>query len=468
MTTITTRPAGREILRPVRTTAILVVLLTAQLMAIIDVNAVNVAGATVRADLHSSGAGLQSIIASYMITYAIALITGARLGGRYGHRRMFLYGLAIFTAASLACGLAGTTAVLVGFRIAQGAGASLMIPQVFSLIQRHFIGPARVRALARYAAVVSVGVVVGQVLGGLLVSADLFGSGWRPVFWINVPIGIALLAYGPRVLPVDETTSARRLDVTGLVTLAASVLTFIVPLLYGQQEGWPVWCWIGLGAAVAIFAGFVALQRRAAEPLISGRVVRAPGMVPSLSAMFLMMAAYGGFLFTVALHLQNGLGFSPLRAGLTFAPMAVMFGVASLQWRRLPAAWHPWLPPVGMVVGVAGEVAMGLALAGGHRPGALFFAAGVPFSCGFGTVVSPLMARALGRVKPADASDASGLVTTVIQLAQAVGLAAIGSVYLAYVPAHGSARAVAIATGVEAVIGVFAAVCAIPRRASAP
>jgi MFS family permease len=157
----------------------LVVLLTAQMMSILDVNIVNVAGATVRADLHASGAGLQLVVAGYMIAYAITLITGARIGGIFGLRRTFLTGLTAFTFASLACALAGDTAMLITFRFVQGVGAAFMIPQVFSLIQRHFTGATRVRALGYYSAVIAGGVVLGQVLGGLLVDADLFGTGWR-------------------------------------------------------------------------------------------------------------------------------------------------------------------------------------------------------------------------------------------------------------------------------------------------
>ena len=317
-----TGPTTRGGARPVRTTAVLIILLTAQLMAILDSNIVNVAGATIRTDLHASGSGLQLIIAGYTIAYAVVLITGARIGGMLGHRRVFLAGLATFTLASLACGLADDSAMLIGFRLAQGAGAAFMIPQVFSMIQRHFAGAARVRALGRYAAVIAIGVVAGQVLGGVLVAADLWGTGWRPVFWINVPLGIGLFVAGTRLLPRDTETDARRLDIGGLLTLMATVLALVVPLVFGHEEGWPAWCFASLAGSVLLFAAFVAVQRRAVAPLMPGRVVRAHGMLPALGAMFLMMTSYSGYLFAIALHLQTALHYSPLRAGLTFVPMA--------------------------------------------------------------------------------------------------------------------------------------------------
>lgn len=179
------------------------IILTAQFMALLDVFIVNVAAPTIGSDLHASGAGLQLVIAGYTIAYAVLLITGARIGDLWGHRRVLLTGIALFTAASLACGLAQSTGELIGFRFAQGAGSALMVPQVLSLIQRNFTGEGRLRALSVYSAVLASGAAVGQSLGGVLVSADLFGAGWRPVFLVNVPIGLALLVLAPRVVPRD-------------------------------------------------------------------------------------------------------------------------------------------------------------------------------------------------------------------------------------------------------------------------
>src|SRR5262252_9942390 len=187
------RPAGRRAGSP---GAILAIVLTGQFMALLDASVVNVAAPSIHADLHASGAGLQLVIAGYVITYAVLLVTGARLGDILGHRRMFLAGLAAFTLASLGCGLATSTGILVTLRFVQGAGAAAMIPQVLSLIQRTFDGPARARPMRLYAAVLAGAAVAGQVVGGVLVSADLLGSTWRPVFLLNVPIGVILFLAG--------------------------------------------------------------------------------------------------------------------------------------------------------------------------------------------------------------------------------------------------------------------------------
>jgi len=178
---------------PGRPGLILGLVLGGQFMALLDLTIVNVAVPSMRTDLGASGAAMQFVVAGYTIAYAVLLITGARLGERLGYGRVFESGLALFTLFSLACGLAPDTGALIGFRLAQGVGAALMVPQVMSLIQRTFTGPSRVRALSVYTAVLATGGLAGQVLGGVLVSADLFGSGWRPVFLVNVPIGLALL-----------------------------------------------------------------------------------------------------------------------------------------------------------------------------------------------------------------------------------------------------------------------------------
>jgi EmrB/QacA subfamily drug resistance transporter len=461
-TTTIARPAARDdqrahATRALRPTAILTVLLGAQLMAILDVNIVNVAAATIQTDLHASGASLQLIIAGYLIAYAVLLITGARLGGLLGYRRTFLVGLGAFTAASLACGLAGSGGSLTAFRFLQGAGAALMIPQVFSLIQRHFEGPARARALGRYAAVIAGGVVAGQILGGVLVDANLWNTGWRPIFFINVPIGIALLVAGVRLLPRDAAEPGRRLDVPGLIALAAAVLAFVLPLVFGHQQGWPLWTWLSLGGSVVLFAAFAFVQSRVQHPLMPGRLFRVRGLVVAAATMFVMMVAYGGYLFSVALHLQAGLGYSPLHAGLTFVPMALSFGTASLNWRRLPARWHRVMIPVGLAVAAASLAVIAAVLHASATPNLWFFLAQVPFGLGAGVAFSPLMAQALAGVAPADASDASGVVTTTVQLAQVVGLAGIGSLYLSLVGSHGSTAAVTVAVasaGVACLIAV--------------
>ncbi|MGW1026930.1 MFS transporter [Streptomyces sp. NPDC002577] len=443
---------------------LLAVVLAAQFMALLDVFIVNVAAPTIGTELHASGADLQLVIAGYSITYSVLLITGARLGDRLGHGRVHLVGLALFTAASLACGLAQGSTELIVFRLVQGAGSAVMIPQVLSLIQRHFTGEARVKALGAYAAVIATGAAAGQVLGGLLVSADLFGTGWRPVFLVNVPVGVVLLAVGRRVLPRDHAAArerARGLDLPGLVLLGAAVSLFTVPLVLGQEEDWPLWSWLSLAAAAVLFGVFCTyesrLARRGGAPLIAPRVLRHPGMGLAVFRIIAVMAVNGGFLFALTLHVQGGLGYSALRAGLTFAPTAVVFGLVGLTWRTWPASWQRRLAPAGFVLTALSVAGVGLLLQGGDAGGALLYVAYAGVGVGLALGFSPTLTGALATVRPEDAADASGLLATVAQLGQLIGVAAFGTLFLNRLESFGAHSAY---TSAEALLACMYALTA--------
>ncbi len=204
--------------RPFRRGAMLFVLLTGQAMATIDNSIINVAAPAIRTDIGATGALLQMIIAGYLLAYAVLLITAARLGYDYGYRRVFIAGVAVFTMASLICGLAPDAATLIGARIAQGVGAALLVPQVLSLIQRHFEGAERARIVGYYSMILALGVTLGQLLGGVIVTVDIFGLSWRPAFLINVPIGLLLLACAGSVLPARGAVR-HRLDGVGVAVL---------------------------------------------------------------------------------------------------------------------------------------------------------------------------------------------------------------------------------------------------------
>ena len=412
----------------------LAIVLVGQAMAVLDTNIVNVAVPAMHATLGASGAGLQLVVAGYTIAYAVLLVTGARLGDILGHRRVYLAGVALFTLASLGCGLAPTTGALIALRFLQGVGAATMIPQILSLIQRSYTAPGpRARAMSLYATVISGGAVLGQILGGLLVSADLFGSSWRPVFLVNVPVGLLVLAFG-RQLPAGRFDGIRTLDLPGLAVLTPAVLALVLPLVLGQPLGWPVWGWILLAASVVLFALLGSVEHRVAarggQPILPRSLLTLPGMIPGLGGLFATMAAFGGWLFGLALELQDGLGESPLRAGLTFVPCGVAFAIVSMNWRRLPARYHARLPMIGFVVEGAGLVWSGLLLHSGGTGGVWLYAALAVSGAGMAGAFGALMGRVLSRVPVASAADASGVVVTVNQLGIVVGIAAFGSLYL--------------------------------------
>jgi MFS family permease len=447
-----------------------------------DVTIVNVAMPTIGSSLHASGAALQLVVAGYMVSYAMLLITGARLGQLYGRRRLFLAGVALFTVSSLACGLAPGIVVLITARFVQGAGAAAMVPQIISVIQARFSGAARAKALSAYSAVLAGGFVAGQVLGGVIVSANLFGAQWRPIFLVNVPIGLAVLALVPRVIPPDERAPAqagRRLDLAGLAVAVPAVFLIVLPLVLRHQEGWPWWVPAGIAAGLMLAAAFVWVERwvaaRGGDPLLILGVLRSPGIVSGLGTVVLAMVAYGGFLFSLSLHLQSGLGDSALRAGLTFAPSAATFGLCGYFWRRLPERFHHLLTPAGLGVAAVAEIVLGLDLRTGTRGGLLLPVVLLVLGAGLGTGYSPLITHALARVPLADAADASGLLTTMLQLGQVTGVAAFGSLFLSLAARAGrgahqavqaglpsSPHAIAVTSGWLAVLFAIGAVTALP------
>ncbi|MEU8250950.1 MFS transporter [Nonomuraea sp. NPDC048916] len=453
------------VIRPKRTRAsglLLTVILVGQFLAILNVNIVNVATPTIEADLRSSGAALQMIVAGYTIVYAVLLITGARVGDLFGYRNAFLGGLALFTLSTLGAGLAASSGWLIGFRFAQGAGAALMMPQVLTLIQRNYHGAARARAIALWSAVVSGGIVSGQALGGILLG---FGAGWRVVFLVLVPIGVLLLIAGVKTLPADVERGRGGLDPWGLVSLSAAVLLFVVPLVLGRDLGWPLWGWISMALSVVTFGVFVAVERwvtaRGGRPLVSAGVLRAPGMRPGLGVLLFGPATWGAFLFISALHLQNYLHLSPLASGMMMVPCALAFAVVGLGWTRLPIRQQRTLVPFGYVVAAPAYLGLGLADGGGVTYAIMSALIGA----GLGVQVA-VTNIATERVGDAHAADASGALLTVMQLGQVIGVATVGTLFISY---EGTGPPTMPAAAALAGLAVLAGVCSlflVRRRAT--
>ncbi|MFF0494045.1 MFS transporter [Nocardia sp. NPDC004068] len=443
---------------PRRVYTLLAVILLGQFMAVLDASIVNVAIPSIRTSLGATGSALQLIVSGYVIAYAVLMVTGARLGDRFGQRTMFLTGLALFTIASLACGLAWNAVALIGFRFAQGVGAAAMVPQIMTLIQKNFTGTARMRALSAYAAVISGGMVVGQIVGGLIVTADIAETGWRGVFLVNVPIGVALLAVAPRLLPAATARVDRRLDLAGLAVLTPAVLLLVLPLVLGHEQHWPAWTWFAIACAAIGFAGFGAVERlvhrRGGEPLFADRVVRAPGLVWAALTLMVVMTTFSGWLFLMAIHVQGTLGYSALHAGLLFVPMGVTFALASMNWSRVPARYHAAMIPAGQLFAAATMVALGALVRSGHGMGPVELTLTAATGLGYGIAFSPLMNRALSKVPPVLAADASGILATASQLGMVLGVAVFGSIYLTLAGSGAAAAAgtTSIATGATVVV----------------
>ncbi|TDO69352.1 MFS transporter [Kribbella sp. VKM Ac-2571] len=440
MTAVTT---DRAVDAGTRRGLMLAVLLLGQFMALLDTSIVNVAMPAIGSGFHASGAWLQLVVGGYLVAYAMTLITGARLGDLFGRRRMYLTGAILFTLASLACGLAPAVLPLVLFRFVQGAAAAIMVPQIMSLIQAHFAGPARAKALSAYGVTLSAGQIAGLIAGGLLVGANLLGSGWRPVFLVNVPVGICLAILVPRSIPADRPTATRRLDVTGLALSTCAVLLMVLPAVVGHELGWPLWTFGCIAAGVVVAAVFVRFERRTADPLLNLEVLRARGLPAGLLTMVCMLLAMGGFLFAFTLHLQSELGESAMRAGLTWLPFAVTFGLVGYFWRLVPSRLHHLVVPVGLAL-----CTLGYAGIGSFQWPALLLA-----GAGMGLSASPLVTQSLAHVPLPRAADASGILTTAMQLSQVGGVTVFGTLYLSTHSFPATSRAIALA----AAIGILAA-----------
>jgi EmrB/QacA subfamily drug resistance transporter len=426
---------------------LLVVLLTGQVMVSMDGSIVTVAMPRIQAGLHASGALLQLVTGGYILAMAVLVVTGARLGDLLGHRRVFLAGLGGFAGASLACGRAPGSIVQVGARVVQGAAAAFVLPQVLSLIQLNFSGPARARALGLYSMVLALGVAIGQIAGGVIVG----GIGWRPIFLLNVPVGVILIATAGRLLPADASQRDREPDVVGVLVLSAAMTALVLPLVFGRGQGWPPWTWISIAAGCAGLAAFAAYEPRAKSPLLDLGVLRSPGVRTGLFACCAVMGAYTALIFSLTLHLQTGLGLSPLRAGLAFLPYTLGFAVAGLSWPRLTA--RRFLPVAGLLSFAVTAPLIALTV----RPGRPFMevipllvVAGAGHALGF----SPLVERLAGTAGPAKASAVSALTNTGSLLASVIAIATLGGVYL---DAPRSAEGLGRVTALIAVLLVAAA-----------
>jgi MFS family permease len=444
-------------------------LLGATFLGNVDVAIANVAGPSIRSGLHASGGQLELVVSGYTLTFAVLLVTCARLGQARGYRRMFLAGLAGFTLASLACALAPSATILVIARIAAGAAAALMSAQVLTGIQLGFGGRLRARALGLYSLVLSAGAVAGQSLGGLLISANVAGTTWRPAFGVNVPAGLVLLWLAGRYLPADGRAADRvRLDLAGVVLLSAALLLLVLPLVLGQGEGWPAWTWGCLAASVPAFGLLWLTERRQEQPLVDPGLLARPAVSWGLASQAVATATYFAILFTLALYLQQGLGKSPAYSGLALVSWVAAFGIPGPVLGRFPARARALAAPAGSLILAAGFAALAASLLAGDTSGvtlmALLGVAGLGLGIGFTGMLSHLT----GSVSGEHAAALSGLFPTATRAGGVIGTAAFGTVYLALVHHPGQAvhgfAVLTLALAATAMAAAAMAVVSVRRR----
>ncbi|MEY9873482.1 EmrB/QacA subfamily drug resistance transporter [Streptacidiphilus sp. MAP12-33] len=417
---------------------LLPVVLTATFMYALDFFIVNVAIPSMQRGLGAGAGAIQWIMVGYSLALAAGLITAGRLGDIHGRRRMFALGLGLFTAASAACGLAPQTDLLVAARVAQGLAAALMAPQVLAIIRTAYQGAAQARAIALYAVTMGLGAVCGQLIGGLLIKADLFGSGWRACFLINLPVGLAALALVRRSLPESRAARRPRLDNTGTVLVSTSLVALLLPLVQGRSAGWPLWTWLSLAASVVLLLVFVAHQCRSAarggSPLVPPQLFRGPGFAVSAVAQVLFASGQASFFLVLALYLQFGRGLDALGSGLVFTVLAVGYFASSRRSHLVAARLGRHAVTLG-ALGMAAGLALlwaGAGLAGdaGGTERVLWLLPGlVVDGVGMGLVLGPLTGDALSRVPAELVGAASGVVTALQQVGGAIGVALLGLVF---------------------------------------
>jgi EmrB/QacA subfamily drug resistance transporter len=387
-------------------------------MNVFDFFAVNVATPALHSDLGSGPSALELIVGGYGLTFSLGLVTGGRLGDRYGRRRVFFGGMLLFTLASAASGVAPTSDFLVVARLVQGAAASIMVPQVLAIIRVSF--PARERriALGVYGMTIALGQVSGQALGGIILSANAFGLSWRPIFLVNVPVAMLTFGIGFRVIPESRSPARPSLDMPGvaLLTLASGLLA--IPIVEGDSLGWPLWCWLFLAAVPAASTAFVWWERRARrsrQPLVDLGLFRSRDFRRGLLVNVTLYGTINSFFFVLGLYLQVGRGDSPLVAGLTFVPLAAGNFTSSLASSRLLERFGRSTLTAGAVLQAAGLIVF-LFVAGPGSPEALIVAATALFGLGQGLLIPPIIGVVLTRIPAADSGAATGVLITTQQM----------------------------------------------------
>jgi len=442
----------------------LAVVLLAALLPMTDSFIVNVALPAIGGDLGASGAELELVVAGYGLAFTVFLVLGGRLGDAYGRRRVLVVGLVGFTVASLLCAVAGSGGWLVAARVVQGAAAALIPPQALGTIQAAESPERRPRAMSLYAAVAGFAAILGLVLGGVLVQADLWGSSWRLVFLVNLPLGVVAVVLAVLLVPDTRSSQPMGVDVRGTGLLALVVVLVLVGLNRGPVLGWPWWTVVVLAlvpfAAVALWRTENRVVARGRVPLLPPSVLAAPAVRRGLLVLAPFLAAWAGYLFALPLTVQNGFGLDPAAAGLAVVPMSAAFLVGSFAVPRLRVRRGDGVLGLGALVQAAGVAwLLGVLALGGAvwwvLPGLALIGLGQAL------VVGSSQISVLGAVPREYAGAGGGVLVTTQQGAMAVGVAGLGSVYTGLAGA-GYATAFAVVLGVQLVVA--SAVAVVGRR----
>ncbi|MGW4399598.1 MFS transporter [Amycolatopsis nivea] len=416
---------------------LLAAVLVVELMDLLDSTIVNVAGPSLERSLGTSPVGLQWVIGGYSLTLGAGLVLGGRLGDRCGRRPVFLAGLGAFALASLLCAAAPDIGLLIAFRLAQGVAGAMMLPQGLGILRDNLAPRQLTKALAVFGPVLGLGGVLGPVLGGALVDWDLFGLGWRLVFLVNVPVGLAALVLAWRLVPRGEQARTLRVDVAGAVLVAAASALLVLPLNEGQSSGWPLWTWLSLSAAAIGYAGFALWQRRTVRrgraPLVTPSLFGKSAFTVGLVAVALFFGGLIGTQLVLTFFLQLGHGFTAGQAGLGNLPVALGTAVGgTISGGLLAAKLGRRVLQAGAVVQLAGVAWLWLSLA--DTAGFTIWQI-VPGSAvagiGAGIVIAAVFNTVLGAVDNDEVGSASGVLSAVQSIGGSVGVAVFSTVFFA-------------------------------------
>lgn len=452
---------------------ILAIVLVVEIMDLLDGTIVNVAAPTIRADLGASTTSLQWVVGGYALALAVGLVVGGRLGDLFGRRRLFLAGIVLFTLSSLLSGIAPSTGVLIAFRLTQGLAAALMIPQGFGILHSAFSTEDLNKAFGIFGPIMGLSAVFGPIVGGALVDADLFDTGWRLVFLINLPLGVLAFVGGWRVLPESRTAGATRMDWWGAVLVAAAAGLLVYPLMQGREADWAPWTFGMMAASVVVLGVFAWWQaRRCArgqDPLVTMGLFAKRAFSGGMGVIMMFFGAFGGLMLTLTLFLQLGLGYSASHAGLSLGPVCLGLAIgAGLAGGLLTPRFGRHVLHAGFALLVVGALGVGLVLDSRQMSVTTWQLAGPLLVAGLGVgfVAGSLFGFILAAVADDEVGSASGVLNALQQLASAVGIAVLGTVFFGALPSPGYVAGLERVTVVVAGVAVaaMALVLLLPRH----
>jgi EmrB/QacA subfamily drug resistance transporter len=449
---------------------VMAVVIIADVMDLLDATIANLAGPSIRRDLGGGQSTLQWILAAYTMAFAVGLVVSARAGDLVGRRRMFIAGMAGFTLASLLCGLAPNPELLISFRVLQGLFGAVMIPQGLAMVKQSFHPDDLQKAFIPFGPIMGLAAVLGPILAGVLLKLDLFGTGWRMIFLINVPVGIVGTVLSVKYLPQMARDRTVRLDVVGSLLLAAASALLIYPLVQGRELGWPAWTYLMMSGAVVVFGLFVLSERRSDHPVIERSLFRNRGFVAGVIFLGTFFVAMNGVMLITNLFLQIGLGFTPMHTGIAMTPLALGLAVgAATSGAALGPKFGRKVLHAGLLITGVGMVVLWWTI--GHAEPAVsgwdlapaLFVTGL----GSGLIFAPLFDIILADLSDSEVGSGSGVLNAIQQFAGALGVAVIGTIFFQWLPDKGwydATRAI-VWVSVACYAAAFLAVFLLPKKA---